>query len=234
MLIHTGEARSARIDLRLAAWLSLAAGAINAAGFSALGLFAGNMTGNVSALSDYVVLGDWALAQWAAGLVVAFIAGAFTSALLIEVGRRRGIHGIFAYSILAEAALLILIALADMLLPDGPGELPILVGIAFTMGLQNAASTRISDGRVRTTHVTGIATDMGVELAILLGNARTQSGHAVVRRRLALHGLTLGMFLLGGIAGVLIYKAIGGGLFAVIALGLLALSLPEARRARAR
>lgn len=233
MLIHTGDARSVSVDLRLAAWLALLAGAINAAGFRSLGLFSGNMTGNVSALSDYLVLGNWTLAAWAVSLVVSFISGAFASALLIEVGRRRGIHGIYAYSILAEAGLLGVLAVIDLLLPATRADPLIIVGVAFVMGLQNAATTRISDSRVRTTHVTGIATDIGVELAILLGGARTTSGRDVVRDRLALHALTLGAFLLGGVGGVLIYGALGAGLFALIALALLVLALPEARKARA-
>ncbi|GHD99771.1 hypothetical protein U879_06090 [Defluviimonas sp. 20V17] len=233
MLIHTGTARTVSVDLRLAASLSLLAGAINAAGFRSLGLFSGNMTGNVSALSDHLALGDLRLAFWAVSLVIAFISGAFASALLIEVGRRRGISGIYAYSILAEAGLLALIALADIGLPAIRSDPLVLVGVAFVMGLQNAATTRISDARVRTTHVTGTATDIGVELAILLGNARSQSGRGVVRDRLILHLATIVAFLVGGIGGVLIYGWIGGGLFLLIALVLTALALPDARRARA-
>lgn len=233
MLIHTGTSRTVTVDLRLATWLSLLAGAINAAGFRSLGLFSGNMTGNVSALSDYLALGNLRLAVWAVSLVTAFIVGAFASALLIEVGQRRRIHGIYAYSILAEAVLLALIGLADLGLPAMHSDRLVLVGVAFVMGLQNAATTRISDARVRTTHVTGISTDIGVELAILLGNARSQSGRGVVRDRLVLHVATLGAFLLGGIGGVLIYGWIGAGLFLLIAAALLALALPEARRARA-
>ncbi len=232
MLIHTGTARTVSVDLRLAASLSLLAGAINAAGFRSLGLFSGNMTGNVSALSDHLVLGNMRLAFWAVSLVIAFISGAFASALLIEVGRRRGISGIYAYSILAEAGLLALIALADMSLPTIHSDPLVLVGVAFVMGLQNAATTRISDARVRTTHVTGISTDIGVELAILMGNARSQSGRGVVRDRLVLHLATLVAFLVGGIGGVLIYGWTGAGLFLLIALALTAIALPEARRAR--
>ncbi|WP_102223126.1 YoaK family protein [Acidimangrovimonas sediminis] len=233
MLIHTGDARTVSFDLRLAAVLSLVAGAVNAAGFRSLGLFSGNMTGNVSALSDYLALGHWGLAGWAVSLVAAFVAGAFTSALLIEIGQNRRVHGIYAYAILAEAVLLALVGAADAALPPGPGDPLVLVGVAFAMGLQNAATTRISDSRVRTTHVTGIATDIGVELAILLGGARSQSGPAVVRHRLALHGVTLAAFVIGGLGGVLAYGVAGAGLFVLAAAVLVAVALPEARKARA-
>ena len=92
------------------------------------------------------------------------------------------------------------------------------------MGLQNAATTRISDARVRTTHVSGMATDIGLGLASLaFGNGP---------QRLRLHLATLAAFLLGGIAGVVIYLAIGGWLFCVTALLLILIATPEARRAK--
>ncbi len=232
MLIHTGPQRTVRVDLRLAVFLALIAGAINAAGFRSLGFFSGNMTGNVSAASDHLGLGQWGLAGWALGLVASFIAGAFASALLIERGRRRGIRGIYAYSILAEAAILLAMALADLLTPASHADPAILLGVAFALGLQNATTTRITDARVRTTHVTGISTDIGVELAILLGGAQTLSGRAVVRDRLILHGASLGAFLIGGVGGVLAWGRIGPGLFVLIALALALFALPEAHRAR--
>jgi uncharacterized membrane protein YoaK (UPF0700 family) len=50
--------------------------------------------------------------------------------------------------------------------------------LCFIMGLQNATVTKISGARIRTTHVTGIVTNMGIELGKLLywnrGPARSQ------------------------------------------------------------
>jgi hypothetical protein len=58
------------------------------------------------------------------------------------------------------------------------------------MGLPNAVITKISKGEIRTTHVTGIVTDIGVELGTLLYRTRKKiAGEPPVmadRARLAL------------------------------------------------
>jgi uncharacterized membrane protein YoaK (UPF0700 family) len=72
--------------MRLASMLVAIAGALNAAGFQATGLFSANMTGNVSALSDHLALAQSGLAALFFSLVVAFILGAFISGLLIVPG----------------------------------------------------------------------------------------------------------------------------------------------------
>ncbi|MCP5810116.1 DUF1275 domain-containing protein, partial [Klebsiella pneumoniae] len=71
-----------------------------------------------------------------------------------------------AYSILVEACLLALLGLADIWLLTVWRPPLLILGLAFLMGLQNATVTRISDARVRTTHVSGMATDIGIELGI--------------------------------------------------------------------
>ena len=205
------------------------AGALNTAGFYAVGLYSANMTGNVSALADHVGIGDLAAAGIYAALVATFIAGAATSTLLINAGRRRGLAGIYAFSILAEAVLLAGLGCADLWLP-GVGRGPALAfGLSFLMGLQNAVVTRISDARVRTTHVTGMVTDIGIELGNLV-DLRKRAGYerevALNRDKLTLHGQTVAAFLIGGVLGVLAYRAVGALLLFGAAAALLALAAP--------
>lgn len=233
MLIHAGKERRATFDLGLAVWLALAAGAANAASFRSLGHFSANMTGNVSTTSEALAIGHLGTALWLISLVVAFVLGSFISALLIEVGRRRRVRGIYAVSILLEALLLLILAGVDMLWPSAAVGRLMLVGLSLLMGLQNAATTRISDGRVRTTHVSGIATDIGLELAALIGRGEAVRGDTrdVVIGRLLLHLATLGAFFTGGVAGVWGYQVAGPLVFAAIAVLLLLVALPQARRA---
>lgn len=73
MLIRTGSARTETLDLSLAGLLSTVAGALNAVGFLVAGTFTANMTGNISAMADTLVVGQVALALSFAGLVLAFI-----------------------------------------------------------------------------------------------------------------------------------------------------------------
>ena len=102
MLITQGAARNERINLNLACSLAAIAGALNAAGFYAVGFFSANMTGNVSTLSDHLATMQWLPALFYLAIVLAFILGAALSSIMINAGRRRAIHGIYAYSILTR------------------------------------------------------------------------------------------------------------------------------------
>jgi uncharacterized membrane protein YoaK (UPF0700 family) len=228
MLVREGDQRTNGIDIRLATQLAAIAGALNAAGFQATGFFSANMTGNVSALSDHVGLAQFGLAWVFCFLVIVFISGAFVSGLLIEAGRNRGVRAIYAYSITLEAILLVLLGFADLSLPINQSGSVLVLGLSFVMGLQNAATTRISNARIRTTHVSGMATDIGLGLAAALSNSPLRS-EAI--ERLRLYGSTIVAFLLGGVAGVAIYLTIGGWLLILCGATLVAIALPEARRA---
>lgn len=228
MLVREGDQRTIDIDIRLAALLAGIAGALNAAGFAAAGFFSANMTGNVSAFSEHLGLGQFGPAATFGLLIVMFISGAFISGLLIEAGRKRGVLAIYAYSITLEAMLLVALGLADLLLPAVPSGTALVVGLSFAMGVQNAATTRISNARVRTTHVSGMATDIALAAAAL---AASPAERPAALARLRLYFSTIAAFLIGGVSGVIIYQRIGGYLLLISAIMLFAIALPEARRA---
>ena len=228
MLIRQGGARTAGADRRLACTLAAVAGALNTAAFQAVGFFAANMTGNVSTLSDQIGLGRWLIGAFYLLIVCAFIAGAAMSTQLISAGRRRGVHGIYAFSILAEAILMALLGCAELALPHQARGQVMVLGLSFLMGLQNAAVTHISDARVRTTHISGMATDIGIELSMLFDIARLRESQTYgpsFRSRLRLHGQTVLSFLGGGVIGILVYRQIGSLILFPTAAVLLALAL---------
>lgn len=104
----------------------------------------------------------------------------------------------------------------------------LIVGLlSFTMGIQNAASTRISGSRVRTTHVSGVATDIGVGLAMLIGSDVAEK--AAVFRRLWLHFSTMAAFAIGGVIGVIGYQSLESAVFALFAAPLTTLAVRHFR-----
>lgn len=227
MLIHEDPARTYRNDERLAWTFASIAGALNVAGFYAFGTFSSNMTGNVSALADHLGLGEVRLAAFGLLLVLAFVAGAAAATLLIDAGRVRHLPGVYAYGVLGEAALLFVLGCIAPWLPDDARGPILALGLSFLLGLQNATVTQITNARVRTTHVTGMVTDIGIGLANWL------EGHpATDRDRLRLHLLNVGAFLAGGIGGVLLFRMIGTALLLVAAGLLAALALPGISMAR--
>lgn len=229
MLIRVGDERNGVIDISLAAILSSIAGALNAVGFLIAGSFTANMTGNISALADEFAQG----ALWSGlaflVLVVAFICGAATAAVLINFGERRRIRSIYAVAIMFEGVVILALG-ATLAAWNGAAGHGLLVGVlSYVMGLQNAVTSMISRSRVRTTHVSGMATDIGIEAATLLGSPEARSS---VLPKLRLHGATLIAFAGGGVAGAVLFGHVGYWLFVMAAASLLAISLPEAIRAR--
>jgi uncharacterized membrane protein YoaK (UPF0700 family) len=228
MLVTEGSERNGAIDRRLACYLAAIAGALNAAAFHAVGFFAANMTGNVSALSDHMATGEWLIGLFYLAILLVFIAGAFTSASAISAGRRRGLRGVYAYVILSEGALLAALGCADLWLLAKWRESTLVLGLAFLMGLQNAVVTRISGARIRTTHVSGMATDIGIELSVAVEGLRGLDGREHIaenRSKLSLHGYTVLSFLLGGIVGVILYQAVGAYLLIISGATLLSVAI---------
>lgn len=110
-----------------------------------------------------------------------------------------------------------------------------ILGLSFLMGLQNAIVTHISDARVRTTHVSGMSTDIGIGLARLIAITRgdaSDTTRPAVLAKLRLHIQTVSCFLLGGVAGVLLYRAVGNVTLILAAIPLLMASIPPFLRAQ--
>jgi uncharacterized membrane protein YoaK (UPF0700 family) len=233
MLIRFGKARDHYTDRRLAWSLAAVAGALNTAGFHVTGLFTSNMTGNVSALANNLATTDVRLAATYLSLVAVFVAGATASTLMINAGRRHAKTDIYAVSIIAEAGLLAALAGLDLWLAGSMRAALLAYGLSFLMGLQNAVVTRISDARIRTTHVTGMLTDIGIELGTIIDHRRHGDPEhaAAISEKLRLHGVAVLSFLAGGIVGVLAFDRFGAFFLFATALLLVLLALPGVVRA---
>lgn len=108
---------------------------------------------------------------------------------------------------------------------------PVLVtGLSFLLGLQNATVTQITDARVRTTHVTGMVTDLGIGLGYRL--ARRGRGMGPDVEKIRLYGVTVAAFLAGGVAGVVAWRALGHTLLFAAAAMLALMAVPGIASAR--
>ena len=107
----TGKHRSATANRQLGFSLAFVAGAANAGGFLAVKQYTSHMSGIVSAIADQTALGDVRLALAGISSLGSFLIGASCSAILVNWGRRRGLHSQFMLPLLVEAALLLLFGL---------------------------------------------------------------------------------------------------------------------------
>jgi uncharacterized membrane protein YoaK (UPF0700 family) len=212
----TGRTRTRRANRQLGAFLAFVAGAVNAGGFLAIRQYTSHMTGIVSSVADNLVLGDIVLVLSGLGALLSFLLGAASTAILINWARHRRMHSEYALSLALEALLLLVFGflganLNAYVVVFFPATVAVL---CYIMGLQNAIVTKISHAEIRTTHVTGLVTDIGIELGKLFYWNQTHhknSAHFVVadREKLAIHAIFLSMFFSGGVMGALGFKAFG-------------------------
>jgi uncharacterized membrane protein YoaK (UPF0700 family)/anti-anti-sigma regulatory factor len=173
----SASAYSFRQKSRLAISLSWVAGYTNVIAFLMFGgIVVSHATGNVTHFGKAVgevALGNrapWREVAFFGFLVGTFLLGAITSAVMTEGARRRGLKSKYILPMAGEAALLIAFGVGIWLhygqrISAGQDlHFYWMTGAAgFAMGLQNATITRISGAVVRTTHLTGVVTDFGLE-----------------------------------------------------------------------
>jgi uncharacterized membrane protein YoaK (UPF0700 family) len=190
------------------------------------------MTGFASMLADNLVLGNITLVLGALGTLLAFTGGAATTAVLVHWARQHHLRSEYALPLLCEAVLLLVFGLIGATLyRQTPFAVPLTVLVlAFTMGLQNAVVSKLSASQIRTTHMTGVITDLGMELGKLLYMNRQDSPLAsrvrANRVKLRLYGTLLAAFVVGGLVGATGFKYVGFIWVLPMALLLLGLSLP--------
>ncbi|MGE6335013.1 YoaK family protein [Stenotrophomonas sp. NPDC077659] len=189
------------MGIRLPTWvwigavaLSCVAGMVNVVGFLGFEHQAvSHMTGSTSQLAMAIAQGDGRAIGHLWGLLIAFSLGAMLSGLLIQdntlqLGRRYGVA-------LAIESALLLVAIPLFEQQQIWGAL----AAAMACGLQNAMATTFSGAVVRTTHLSGMFTDLGIGLGHLLRGLPLQV------RRLTLSGLIISGFLGGGILGAWLF-----------------------------
>ena len=230
----TGSVRTNRANRHLGYALAFVAGAINAGGFLAVQQYTSHMTGMVSSMADHMALGTFHAAVSALGALASFVAGAACSAILVNFARQHAMHSQFALPLMVEAILLLCFGLVGghLAVADGFFVSLTVMLLAFIMGLQNAVITKLSNAEIRTTHITGIVTDIGIELGKLVYR---NAGVRANRPRLRLLALLLGSFFVGGVIGALGFSHLGYLATVPLALVLLALaSVPLVDDLRAR
>ena len=198
--------RNQRTNRHLGALLAFVAGAVNAGGFVMLGHFSSHITGAVAHVGLHTTDGDVTMLKISLGLLFSFLLGSICASLLVSWGRRRQLRGQYAAALLLEAALLAGFGLfGDMLEQHVWLLLPVpALLLTLSMGLQNSLITKLSNAEIRTTHLTGIITDIGIELGKLLyRNNPALNAPDIVANRSKLRILTMLalMFLAGAACG---------------------------------
>ncbi len=215
MFRRHGADRSNRQNRLLAAYLAFIGGFVNSAGFVIIGTFTSHVTGNVGRLASDVTTQQFGAALTALTMLIAFFLGAFLASLIIESNvSGRSAHA-YGSALLIEAWLLLSFTLVSSVAVAEHARSNDLQAaiLCAAMGIQNSLVTRLSGAVVRTTHLTGVFTDIGIEAArwfrwwrnAISAGKRPPSAASAADRPLApkiiLLGTIAGTFAAGAMAG---------------------------------
>lgn len=215
MLIHylrrlAGRERTDTSNRQLAGCLAFVAGAANAGGFLAVRQYTSHMSGIVSAMADNLALGALPLVFSGLAGVLSFLAGSATTAILLRWTREHGLESEFALPLLVEAAMLLLFGWTGRIY-EAHRELGTILLLCYAMGLQNAILTRVSDAVIRTTHLTGMITDLGIKLGRMAYAAfhREPLTTSIEMSKLQLLASLISLFFIGGVTGAVGFRHVG-------------------------
>jgi uncharacterized membrane protein YoaK (UPF0700 family) len=202
MFKHIGKTRTLSHNLQLASLLSFVAGIVNVVGFLSVQRLTTNVTGHFAFMIEEVYRWQPAPALIFLIYVLSFFLGSFVSGFLVEVVSRKSERYMFVVPVFIEAVILLIIGLEGANLIQAHSNV-IACGLLFAMGLQNSLVTTISNSIVRTTHLTGLFTDLGIELSqLIFYSAKDQQKKLISSIKLRLT-IILFFFLGGIIAGAM-------------------------------
>lgn len=206
MFRHPGKTRTLSDNKKIASLLSFVAGMVNVAGFLAVQRLTTNVTGHFAFFIDEIFKMHFAESLIYFLYFLFFFLGSFISNLLIEIMTR--INEQFTYIIptVIEVLILLILGLSGaFIILQHPNF--IAISLLFAMGLQNALVTRISGALVRTTHLTGLFTDLGIELSQLIFYKETEQQNRL-RSTIKLRFRIILFFFLGGILAGILYPCL--------------------------
>jgi len=216
-------------------WLTMAfqAGAINTGGFLSCRRFVSHMSGYGTLIGTEVAKSNFSQMLLFISIPTFFILGTMISASLVDRRiqlRRRPMYPQVMFSIFILTSVVLVAGLQGFFGGFGaeitPHEYLLLGALCIACGLQNATVTSVFGAVIRTTHLTGLTTDLGIGLVRVV--TRCHSKHANEVRANWMRIGIISSFTLGSAFSSYFYLARGYWGFAIpasIAAGLFIWSL---------
>ncbi len=207
MFSHSGKTRTLKHNLGIASLLSFVAGLVNVAGFLAVQKLTTNVTGHFAFFVDEVFKLNFKGGLIYFLYIFFFFLGSFSSSVLVEYVSRRNEKLVYRIPVIIESLILLSVAVfGSQMIASAADILAFL--LLFAMGLQNSLVTSISSSAVRTTHLTGLFTDLGIELSQLFYYRLPEQRQRLLSS-IKLRLTIIVFFFVGGIVGGVLYAPIG-------------------------
>lgn len=196
--------------------LSFNGGFINAGGFLATGKFVSHVTGFATLFGVELVLTHLVVALSLLIVPLFFLLGAFVAGIFIDLPLERGRTPHYDYVMIISSICLCIAANFQFfhigsfgnIFGNGSAFL-LLALLCLACGLQNGAITSSSVRSVRTTHLTGITTDLGLGIARLFILDRKKDEYQKEIRSNQLRSGSIFSFVFGSAIGAFVFSQYG-------------------------
>lgn len=167
------------------ALLAFQGGYVNVGGLLTVHLFVSHITGYSAHFSLELANGDYLKSIYFLLVPVFFLFGAFFSSVFTEVRKKSNQSPVYMSILAVLSSLFLVISILGTLGYFGTFGEPfqnirdfiLLSLLAFGCGTQNAIFTHYSKSVIRTTHLTGLATDLGIGMAKYFVSKDTNEHH---------------------------------------------------------
>jgi len=195
--------------------MGFVAGMVNVASFLIFLSFSSNVTGYFAIFAAELAKGDYYQVLVVVGWIFIFFAGSFTSNFIVIHFRRRGPYAAHAVPVILEMGCLLIVGLyGQFAYQETLRETEALLAIMFfAMGLQNGLTAGISNFAVKTTHLTGATTDLGILVSMFTKEQFRTNTELVNKAKLV--ASTFGAYIAGALAAGVVYPWLQFGIFYV-------------------
>lgn len=214
MLRKYSNHRTQSDNVKLGALTAFSAGMVNVASVIVFFAFTSNITGYYAVFAQELSKGNWYQGAVVLLWILLFFVGSFLSNFVIIQGKGRWSQYIsHAIPVILEFLSILFVGLyLDFFYGNSLKETEILVGaLAFAMGLQNGLTASISNSVVKTTHLTGLTTDLAI-LVSMFSKSDNRNNSALVDKFHLLLTIMIS-YVAGGLFGGIGYVFLENGTF---------------------
>lgn len=221
MLRNYSNSRTLGDNIRLGTLTAFTAGTINIASLLIFLSFTSNVTGHYAIFAAEISQGNWTQVAVVAGWIFLFFFGGFVANLSVINFNKKSKYFAHALPIVLEILCLLVVGIYGQFYYEKTlAETEALVALMlFATGLQNGLTASISNFSVKTTHLTGTTTDLGILASMFTQKKFRKNPELMGKAKLLLSIMTA--YVLGAIFSGLTYYSLEFRVFYVISVCLL-------------
>lgn len=221
MLRRFSNSRTFQDNLRLGVFTALIAGMVNVASLVLFYSFTSNLTGHFAILAQEIADGKWFQMLVVLFWIILFFTGSFLSNNLIINSSKKNAFISHSIPMVLEILCFVFVGIyGQFFYAETLTQTEILVSVLlFSMGLQNGLTASISNFQIKTTHLTGLTTDLAIHLSMLTKKKYRMNEQVVEKTKLM--AAIMGSYLIGGIFSGLIIHYVQFQVFYFISVAML-------------